>query len=232
MEVILTQDVIKLGNRGEIVRVKNGYARNFLFPRKLALPATDSNKRHVAEIIRQTRAKVEKERSSAEVLREKLDGEHIKLSLAFGETGKAYGSITAKDIASSFREKEIFFDHHQVVLDHPLKEAGAHDVKIRLFEGLTAMVKVWVVPEGEQSETEQIEVAKAESMSREKADTDIAEEPEETEEETPEETSEETPERTEEETVEENLEDSGDDAGGDENETQDAGEKVETEKGD
>ncbi|MBD3284709.1 50S ribosomal protein L9 [candidate division WOR-3 bacterium] len=163
MEVILTQDVVKLGNRGEVVRVKSGYARNYLIPRKMALPATSSNKRHVAEIIRQTKAKVEKERSSAELLYEKLNGEHIKLNLAFGETGKAYGSITAKDIASSFRDKDIYFDHHQVILDHPLKEAGSHDVQIKLFEGVTATVKVWVVPEGDSPEPESIESAEKET---------------------------------------------------------------------
>jgi large subunit ribosomal protein L9 len=123
MEVILTQDVAKLGRRGEIVGVKDGYACNYLIP--------------------------DKQRASAEELRAKLDGEHVKFTLAFGETGKAYGSITAKQIAEGFREKGVYFDHHQVMLDHPLKEAGAHEVKIRLFEDVIATVKVWIVPEGE-----------------------------------------------------------------------------------
>ncbi|MBN2378751.1 50S ribosomal protein L9 [candidate division WOR-3 bacterium] len=164
MEVILTQDVVKLGNRGEVVRVKDGYARNFLIPRKLALPATESNKRHFAEVVRQTRARVEKERTSAEELREKLDGEHVKITLSFGETGKAYGSVTAKDIASSFREKGIFFDHHQIILDYPLKEAGAYDVQVRIFEGVTATVKVWIVPEGQPEEAEKAEVVEDSSL--------------------------------------------------------------------
>lgn len=149
MEVILTQDIAKLGNRGDSVRVKDGYARNYLIPKKLALRATEANKRHFAEIMRQTRARMEKQRVSAEDLRAKLDGEHIKFSLAFGQTGKAYGSITAKQIAEGFRARGIYFDHHQVVLDHPLKEAGVHDVQIRLFGDVFANVKVWVVPEEE-----------------------------------------------------------------------------------
>ncbi len=151
MEVILTQDVIKLGKRGDVVKVKDGYARNFLFPRSLALLASDSNKRHFTEVMRQTRARMEKQKSTAEELRAKLDGEHIKLTLAFGETGKAYGSITAKEIAVAFREKGLYFDHHQVILDHPLKEAGAHDVQVRIFGDVVATVKVWIVPEGEPS---------------------------------------------------------------------------------
>jgi large subunit ribosomal protein L9 len=155
MEVILTQDIVKLGNRGDAVKVKDGYARNYLIPKKLALRETDANKRHFAEIMRQTRARMEKQRLSAEELRAKLDGEHIKFTLAFGETGKAYGSITAKQIAEGFRAKGIYFDHHQVVLDSPLKEAGAHDVQIRLFGEVVANVKVWVVPEeGEEGATE------------------------------------------------------------------------------
>lgn len=149
MEVILTQDVAKLGRREEIVRVKDGYARNYLIPKKLALRASDANRRHFKEVMRQTYVRTEKQRASAEELRAKLDGEHVKFTLAFGETGKAYGSITAKNIAEGFREKGIYFNHHQVMLDHPLKEVGAHEVKIRLFEDITATVKVWVVPEGE-----------------------------------------------------------------------------------
>ncbi len=149
MEVILTQDVAKLGRRGEIVGVKDGYACNYLIPKKLALRASDANRRHFKEVMRQTCVRIDKQRASAEELRAKLDGEHVKFTLAFGETGKAYGSITAKQIAEGFREKGVYFDHHQVMLDYPLKEAGAHEVKIRLFEDVTATVKVWIVPEGE-----------------------------------------------------------------------------------
>lgn len=157
MEVILTQDVIKLGKRGDLVKVKDGYARNFLFPKNLALLASESNKKHFTEIMRQTRARMEKQKSSAEELRSKLDGEHIKLTLSFGETGKAYGSITAKEISIAFREKGLYFDHHQVMMDHPLKEAGAHDVQIRIFGDVIATVKVWIVPEGEQPSSPSLE---------------------------------------------------------------------------
>ncbi len=165
MEVILTQDVIKLGKRGDVVKVKDGYARNFLFPRNLALLASESNKRHFTEVMRQTRARMEKQRSSAEELRAKLDGEHIKLTLAFGETGKSYGSITAKEISVAFREKGLYFDHHQVVMDHPLKEAGAHDVAIRIFGDVIATVKVWIVPEGEQPSSSEPSSPSSESSS-------------------------------------------------------------------
>jgi len=168
MEVILTQDVPKLGARGAVVRVKDGYARNYLIPRRLALRATDANKRHFEEVMRQTRARMLKQRASAEELFAKLNGEHVKLSLAFGETGKAYGSVTAKEIAESFRQKGIYFDHHQVMLDRPIKEAGAHEVEIRLFEDVVAKVKVWVVPEGEgepeaAAKTDEMETEAAES---------------------------------------------------------------------
>lgn len=180
MEVILTQDVVKLGNRGQVVRVKDGYARNFLIPRKLALPATESNQRHVKEIMRQTRAKVKKELVTAEELKAKLDGEHVKLTLAFGETGKAYGSVTAKDISASFREKGIYFDHHQVLIDHPLKDAGSHDVLIRLFEGVIATVKVWVVPEEPTEEAGKSTEEVQESSTAEPGSTEIpGEEPKE-----------------------------------------------------
>lgn len=172
MEVILTQDVAKLGRRGDVVRVKNGYARNFLLPRKLALKATSSNKLHFEEVMRQSRAKVEKQRVSAQEMFAKLNGEHVKLTLAFGETGKAYGSITSKDIASAFREKDIYFDHHQVMLDHPLKEPGSHDVQIRLFADIIASVKVWVVPEEDVSDETAEEVSE---VIAEPSDEDFAE---------------------------------------------------------
>jgi len=156
MEVILTEDIAKLGKRGEIIGVKDGYARNYLIPKKLALRATDANRSHFKEVMRQTRARIQKQRTSVEELRVKLDGEHVKFTLAFGETGKAYGSITAKQIAEGFREKGIYFDHHQVMLEYPLKEAGAHDVRIRLFEDVTATVKVWIIPEGESAHVEDV----------------------------------------------------------------------------
>ncbi|NLI98126.1 50S ribosomal protein L9 [bacterium] len=165
MEVILTQDITKLGKRGDLVKVKEGYARNFLFPKKLALLANDSNKRHFTEIMKQTRARMEKQKISAEEMRARLDGEHVKLTLAFGETGKAYGSVTAKEISAAFREKGLYFDHHQVMLDHSLREAGAHDVQIRIFADVIATVKVWIVPEGSDSqeqrpvETQEVESA-------------------------------------------------------------------------
>lgn len=155
MEIILTEDVARVGKRGEVCKVADGFARNFLIPKKLAMPATDSNKRHFEEIMRQTRAKVEKQRDGAEELAKKLDGEHIKFTLAFGETGKAYGSVTAKDIARGFYEKGLYFDPHQVVLDKPLKEAGVHQVQIHLFEDVNAQVKVWVVPEGEEESADE-----------------------------------------------------------------------------
>jgi large subunit ribosomal protein L9 len=169
MEIILVQDMPKLGNRGDVVRVKDGYARNYLFPRNLAMKATDSNKRHVAEIIRQTRARMEKQKVGAEELRNQLDGEHIKFTLAFGDTGKAYGSVTSKDISQAFRDKGIYFDHHQVMLDHSLKDAGAHDVQIRLFKDVFATVKVWVVPEGEAPQEPTIETRADEPVDGEQA---------------------------------------------------------------
>lgn len=154
MDVILTQDISHLGKRGDVVKVKNGYARNYLIPKKLALVASQANQEHFKEVMRQTRARIQKQESEAQVLKSKLDGEHVKVTLAFGETGKAYGSVTAKEISAAFREKGLYFDHHQVVLDHPLKEAGAHDIKIHLFGEVDAAVKVWVVPEGESEVTE------------------------------------------------------------------------------
>lgn len=152
MNVILTQDIANLGKRGEVVKVKSGYARNYLIPKKLAIVATESNKLHFTEVMRQTRARIQKQEAVALELKEKLDGEHVKLTLAFGETGKAYGSVTAKEISSAFRDKGLYFDHHQVILDQPLKEAGAHDVRIHIFGEIEATVKVWVVPEEEVAE--------------------------------------------------------------------------------
>jgi large subunit ribosomal protein L9 len=205
MEIILTQDIPKLGDRGDVVRVKDGYARNFLLPKKLAMRATESNRRHFQEVMRQTRARMQKQRGTADEQRAKLDGEHVKFTLAFGETGKAYGSITSKQIAEGFREKGIYFDHHQVMLDHPLKEPGAHDVQIRLFSDIIATVKVWVVPEGEsESADETVESADAgktptqsaestlapseDAVTEETEEAEATEKAEDTEESTPEET--------------------------------------------
>lgn len=147
MEVILREDVTYLGKAGEVVSVKNGYARNYLIPRGLAYQATAGNKRRI-EVERQRRdAQVATQRAEATGLAEQLASVSLTFTVRTGEGEKLFGSITAADIAEKLKEQGFAVDKRRVDLDEPIKMVGIYKVPVRLEAGVVAEIRVWVVKE-------------------------------------------------------------------------------------
>jgi len=148
MEVILREHVDNLGRRGEIVKVADGYARNYLLPRKLALPATPGNKKQVErERVKQDARELE-ERGAAERVAARLAGTEVVISRRVGETEALYGSVTSADIADALVAKGLEIDRRKLQLDEPIKRIGDFEVPVKLHREVSTTVKVRVVPEG------------------------------------------------------------------------------------
>jgi large subunit ribosomal protein L9 len=150
MEVILREHVDNVGRRGEIVQVADGYARNYLLPRKLALLATPGNRKQ----IERERAKLDlaeaEERKVAEAVAGKLGAVEVTIARRVGETEALYGSVTAADIAQALAAKGVEIDRRKLQLTDPIKRLGEFDVPIRLHRDVTTTVKVKVVAEAEK----------------------------------------------------------------------------------
>jgi large subunit ribosomal protein L9 len=148
MEVILREHVDNLGRRGEIVKVADGYARNFLLPRKLALPATDGNRKHVERERRIVEAREAAEKVQAEAIAARLGMIDIRITRRVGETDQLYGSVTAVDIADYLKGKGFEIDRRKLILPEPIKAIGEHTVPLKLHREVTLPLKVTVAKEG------------------------------------------------------------------------------------
>lgn len=148
MKVILTNDVDSLGKSGELKEVADGYARNFLIPRKMAVSASGGAYRAWQHDIANREEKRRKERSEAEVAAQRISSTTLTMGVKVGEGGKLYGSITAKEIAEALGRRGITVDRHKVDLDEPLKMLGTYKVAVRVFAGMTPEVTVIVEPKG------------------------------------------------------------------------------------
>jgi large subunit ribosomal protein L9 len=148
VKVILTQDVASLGKSGELKDVADGYARNFLIPRSLAVPAAGGAYRAWQHDIASREEKRKREREEAEIAAQRISSTTLTMGVKVGEGGKLYGSITAKDIADALGRRGIEIDRHKVELDEPLKTLGTYKVAIRVYPGLTPEVTVAVEPKG------------------------------------------------------------------------------------
>ena len=148
MEVILREHVDNLGRRGDIVKVADGYARNYLLPRKLALPANDGNRKHVERERKLAEVREAEEKRQAEGLAAKLGGLEVVLARRVGETEQLYGSVTASDIADALKEKGVEIDRRKLILPEPIKAIGEHDVPLKVHREVTVALKVRVVAEG------------------------------------------------------------------------------------
>jgi large subunit ribosomal protein L9 len=149
MEVILRDHVDNLGRRGEIVKVADGYARNYLLPRKLALLATEGNKKQVERERAKFEAKEADERKVVEAVAGRLTNVELVIARRVGETEALYGSVTAADIADGLAAKGFDIDRRKLQLAEPIKKIGEFDVPVKLHRDVTAKVKVKVVPEGQ-----------------------------------------------------------------------------------
>jgi large subunit ribosomal protein L9 len=148
MEIILREHVDNLGKRGEIVKVADGYARNYLLPRKLALPATEGNKRHVERERKIMEAREAEERGQAEAIAARLLAIDISISRRVGDTEQLYGSVTAVDIADFLKGKGFDIDRRKLILPEPIKAIGEHTVPLKLHREVTVPLKIRVVKEG------------------------------------------------------------------------------------
>ena len=148
MEVILRAHVDHLGNRGEIVKVAAGYARNYLLPRKLALPATEGNKRHVERERKIVEARESDERGQAQAIAARLESADIAITRRVGDTEQLYGSVTSSDIADFLKSKGFEIDRRKLILPEPIKTLGEHSVPLRLHRDVTVTLKVRVAKEG------------------------------------------------------------------------------------
>ena len=147
MEVILREDVERLGNRGQVVKVADGYARNFLLPKRLAVAATDAN-RKIVEQERQAHLRKEaKQKSEAEDLSKLLTGVSVTIAQKAGENDQLFGSVTAKDVVDALAQQNYTIDRRKVHLEEPIKQLGEFKVPVRLHKDVTAEVTVQVVKE-------------------------------------------------------------------------------------
>ena len=149
MEVILREDVDKLGHRGQVVKVAAGYARNFLLPRNLAVPATGSNKNIVEQERQAGLRRDAKEISAAQELAKLMSGLALETTQKSGENEQLFGSVTAQDIAHMLEQKGYTIDRRKIVLEHPIKQLGEHKVAVKLHREVSAEITVNVVKEEE-----------------------------------------------------------------------------------
>jgi large subunit ribosomal protein L9 len=148
MEVILRETVENLGRRGEIVKVADGYARNYLLPRKLALPASEGNKKHVERERKIVEAREANERGAAEAIAARLAAVDITIARRVGDTEALYGSVTSGDVADYLKSKGFEVDRRKLILPEPIKTIGEHNVPLKLHREVTVPLKVKVVKEG------------------------------------------------------------------------------------
>lgn len=147
MQIVLRKDVETLGKAGSVVQVNPGYARNFLFPKKLAVRATASNLRRVADETRLKETRLDRQKSKLEARAAKLGEVSITAAVKVGEDDKVFGSVTSMMVAELLQKQGFEFDHHDIDLEEPLKALGQYDVAVKLGHGISGTITVWVVRE-------------------------------------------------------------------------------------
>jgi large subunit ribosomal protein L9 len=147
MEVILREHVDNLGRRGDVVKVADGYARNFLLPRKLALLVTEANRKQIARERKVADAREAEERQTAEAFASRLAQIELSIARRVGETEALYGSVTSADIAEALAAKGLEVERRKIVLEEPIKQLGEFTVPVKLHREVTGQVKLTVVKE-------------------------------------------------------------------------------------
>ena len=147
VEVLLMQDVKDLGNQGQVVRVTDGFARNYLFPRKLAAPVNDATRRQLAKLQKVREAEMKAALDEAKARAAAIEKGSFTITMKVGEGDKLFGSVTSSDILKLLASQGFEVDKHAVQLENPIKELGVFEVKIRIHPEVDAVIKVWVVQE-------------------------------------------------------------------------------------
>jgi large subunit ribosomal protein L9 len=148
IEIILKEHVEHLGRRGEVVKVASGYARNYLFPRKLALAVTGENKRQIERERVKAEAREAEEITAARAVASTLEGLELSIGRRVGEHDTLYGSVTSADIAEALAARDVTIDRRKIQLNDPLRTLGDHAVPVRIHRDVTATLKVKIVPAG------------------------------------------------------------------------------------
>ncbi|HTC93334.1 MAG TPA: 50S ribosomal protein L9 [Terriglobales bacterium] len=149
MEVILKEDVQKLGHRGDVVKVADGYGRNFLLPRKLAIEATPANRAVIEQMKAAAVRRTAREKSDAEALAKQFATVHLTFLRKVGERDHLFGSVTSADIAQEMEARGFNIDRRKIQLEEPLKTLGEFEVQIRLHRDIAAPIKVTIKPDTE-----------------------------------------------------------------------------------
>jgi large subunit ribosomal protein L9 len=163
MDVLLCEDVDNLGQRGQVVRVRAGYGRNYLLPQKLAIKASAGNKKMLDEQRRLLAKREQREHLSAQSESEKLQGIELRFDRRVGEHGILFGSVTALDIAEALKERGLPVERRRIALREHIKEVGDYDVTIKLHRDVTPSIKVLVRKEGAEEAKAEEEVKTAEA---------------------------------------------------------------------
>ena len=165
VQVILREPVDNLGSRGDVVKVANGYARNYLLPRKLALPVTESNRHRISRERVVADARDAAEKGAAEAFAARLGQAVCIIGRRVGQTNTMYGSVTNVDVADSLSAQSFEVDRRKILLDEPIKQLGKYTVRIRVHRLVTTEVTVHVVKEGTENEplVEEVDAPSAES---------------------------------------------------------------------
>ena len=148
MKVILTEEIRGLGTRGDVVTVKDGYARNFLLPKNLAREATTGNLKQIEHERRKWALLAQEEKDAAQKAADKVKGVKVRIEKRVGEHGHLFGSVTANEIADALAAKGVEVDKRRIELEQPIKNLGLHDVDVRLHRDVTAQIQVEVVALG------------------------------------------------------------------------------------
>jgi large subunit ribosomal protein L9 len=152
MEVILKQDVDKLGHQGDVVKVAEGYGRNFLLPKKLAIEATAANKSVIAQMKAAAVRRIASEKADAEALAKQFEGVTVTFTRRSGENNQLFGSVTTSDIAHELEGKGFKVDRRKLVLEEPIKTTGDFKVALKLHRDVTVQVPVHVAKEAEAAQ--------------------------------------------------------------------------------
>ena len=145
MEVILTKDVNKIGKAGSVIKIKDGFARNFLLPQKLAIPVTPGNLKKLEQEKQKTLKSLEEKKQEAIIIKERLDKLSLTISAIAQDEKSLYGSVTAQDISSALKEEGIEIEKNLIVLDEPIKSLGIYELEVKLHPEIQAKVKIWIV---------------------------------------------------------------------------------------
>lgn len=145
MKVILTEDVKSIGSMGDVIDVQDGFARNFLFPKKLARPAIGSNLKIIEDIKKKKVIAALKEKKDADALKAKISGLSLTITVEAGDDDKLFGSVTNQDVANSFEQEGLLVDKKNIQLEEHIKKLGVYQIPIKLHPEVTAEVKLWVV---------------------------------------------------------------------------------------